>query len=296
MQALMRPAADGDASSFGRSRRERSMTRRWGAAFTMSLALHGAVAGANWAWRDAWELYPIAPQSGRASIALTVSMAAMPEPSLPEVAISAHDEAFPAGAEKRHETTAAVIVRSDSEALEPVLRWLAPVEPVIVVMDEAATPVMVGGTATRNTASRETPPPVAESASSRPTRKVFEPEASTPSPASIPSPASLASRGVESDNPPQAVVNPAPIYPPDALAAGRTGRVIVRANVAADGGVIGVRVRQTSGVASLDRAAEAAVRRWRFSPAADGDAPSRRVDVPFDFVIRRTAAASSAGR
>jgi protein TonB len=291
----MRPAADGDAFLYARLRLARSAARRWSAAFMISLLLHTAMAGAAWTWRGAWDLHLITPQTGRASIALTASMAALPEPSLPEIEISARDEEFHADIEvQQPETTGAAITRSDAEELEPVLRWLAPVEPVMVLVEDAATPVVVGGATERNKASRETPPPVAESASKqRPARRVFEPKASLPSPASIPSPASLASSGVESDEPPQAVVNPAPAYPPDALAAGRTGRVVVRAEVAADGGVIEARIQQTSGVASLDRAAESAVRRWRFTPARQSQSSPRRVDVPIDFVIRRTAAATS---
>jgi protein TonB len=91
---------------------------------------------------------------------------------------------------------------------------------------------------------------------------------------------------VESDAPPQLVVNPPPVYPADALAAGRTGRVVIRANVAPAGHVLAVRVHRSSGVTSLDAAALDAVRGWRFSPAPPGR-PPRPVNVPIDFVIRQ---------
>jgi protein TonB len=92
--------------------------------------------------------------------------------------------------------------------------------------------------------------------------------------------------GVESDAPPQVIVNRPPVYPPDALAARQTGRVIVRAEVAADGHVLEARLHRSSGVASLDAAALTAVRGWRFSMAIEADAPPRPINVPIDFVIR----------
>jgi protein TonB len=103
----------------------------------------------------------------------------------------------------------------------------------------------------------------------------------------IPAPESAgsqASEGAEASTP-SPVYNPAPAYPPDALAARLTGRVVLRVEVAADGRVIQASVHRSSGAASLDAAALAAVRGWRFSPAARSDAPSREVAVPVNFVL-----------
>jgi TonB family protein len=215
---------------------------------------------------------------------------------LPEIEVMApgHEASLETDeVEQPQEITTSAISRADAEELESALRWLDPVEPVIVVED-AATPVVVGGAAERNTASRESPPRVSDSASSRlAARREFDLESSLPSPASVPAPASLAASGVEAENRPQILVNPPPIYPADALAAGRTGRVVVRAEVAADGQVLEARIQHSSGVATLDRAAVSAVRQWRFTPAPDSQSPPRRIDAPIDFVIRRTAAAPS---
>lgn len=103
----------------------------------------------------------------------------------------------------------------------------------------------------------------------------------------IPTPtsaASTASDGAESSVP-SPVYNPAPRYPPEALAARITGRVILRVEVAADGCVLKASVYRSSGVASLDASALAAVRGWRFTPAARADARPREVAVPINFVL-----------
>jgi len=96
--------------------------------------------------------------------------------------------------------------------------------------------------------------------------------------------ASRASDGAES-SPPTPIHNPAPPYPPEALAARLTGRVILRVEVAADGCVLHASVYRSSGVPSLDASALATVRTWRFTPAMRPDAPSREVAVPISFVL-----------
>jgi TonB family protein len=231
---------------------------------------------------------------------LTASLAAEqePSPSAIEVAADAEQASFEARQQQRKEDHQArtAITRVAAEE-ESTLRLLEPVEPVIVIIENAAMPVLVGGLADRNDTSREAPPVGESAASDRPPRRQFRIEPAIPSAASIPAPSSVAASGVDVPNPPQTVLNPPPVYPPEALAAGRTGRVIVRAKVAADGSVSQARLQRSSGVASLDRAALAAVRGWRFSSAEDVDAPPRRVDVPIDFVIRRPAdSESTAGR
>lgn len=104
----------------------------------------------------------------------------------------------------------------------------------------------------------------------------------------VAAPASLASRGAEVDTPPRPVFNPAPAYPPDALAARATGLVELRVRVAADGRVLAAALHRSSGHASLDRAALEAVRQWRFQPAQrDATAVEHEVIVPIRFRLRQ---------
>ena len=80
--------------------------------------------------------------------------------------------------------------------------------------------------------------------------------------------------------------NPAPRYPPDALAAGITGRVLLRVRVGADGWVVSVSVERSSGYASLDASAVEAARRWQFIPARRAGVPvAKEVGVPISFEI-----------
>lgn len=255
-----------------------------------SVALHSAVAAAL--WRAAPEdLSLLTPQAGRASIALTASLAAASErPSSAAVEIVPTDEAETRAALSPAPPQLLEAVSADLEVPEAdtPMRLFAPTEPVVLTVDHADTPVVVGGPAERHRADQEPTPALSEpSAAPQAKRHNFDPEPALPSAVSVPSPASQAHEGVESDAPPQVVVNRPPVYPPDALAAGRTGRVVVRAEVAPDGRVTRAAIHRSSGVPSLDRAALAAVRSWRFSTASQPDAPLRPVNVPIDFVIRR---------
>jgi protein TonB len=64
----------------------------------------------------------------------------------------------------------------------------------------------------------------------------------------------------------RAVSTPAPGYPPDALRSGQSGEVQVEFTVGTDGSVSNVRVVRANPPRVFDRAAVAAVRRWRFQP------------------------------
>jgi protein TonB len=78
--------------------------------------------------------------------------------------------------------------------------------------------------------------------------------------------------------------NQAPVYPQSALRRGEQGNVMLRVSVSADGAPLAVDLAATSGHASLDNAAEAAVRRWRFNPATRGGIPvAAMADVPIRF-------------
>lgn len=92
--------------------------------------------------------------------------------------------------------------------------------------------------------------------------------------------------GVETRITPRALLNPAPTYPSDALARRLEGVVLLQVEVDAAGAVTNIQLVRTSGVKSLDDAALAAVRQWRFLPARDPATPPRRVNIPIEFVIR----------
>jgi len=78
--------------------------------------------------------------------------------------------------------------------------------------------------------------------------------------------------------------NPKPPYPLSARRRGLEGRVLIAAQVRADGSCAETRVRQSSGYELLDASARDAVRRWRFVPARRGDRPvDSWVEVPIIF-------------
>lgn len=81
-----------------------------------------------------------------------------------------------------------------------------------------------------------------------------------------------------------AVAATVPRYPAGLAKAGVEGMVILRVNVSAEGRATGVEVHQSSGHASLDEAAMARVREWRFAPAMKDGAPAAgEVLVPVEF-------------
>lgn len=78
--------------------------------------------------------------------------------------------------------------------------------------------------------------------------------------------------------------NPRPEYPEDARRMRQEGLVVLSVEVGADGRVIDLSLKRSSGVNSLDEAAMHAVRRWLFEPARAAGIPvSSRVDVPVRF-------------
>lgn len=81
--------------------------------------------------------------------------------------------------------------------------------------------------------------------------------------------------------------NPAPEYPPLAMRRGWEGTVLLRVQVLASGKPGEIQIQKSSGRDQLDDAALAAVKRWSFVPAKQGDvAQEGWVSVPIDFKIR----------
>ncbi len=78
--------------------------------------------------------------------------------------------------------------------------------------------------------------------------------------------------------------NRPPAYPLDAAMRREAGSVVVMIHVSANGQAIGADVAESSGSASLDRAAVAAVRKWHFHPAMS-DGQTVPFDMPFRFVF-----------
>ncbi len=117
-----------------------------------------------------------------------------------------------------------------------------------------------------------------------------EPVAVTPAPQAAPAPAEPAVVEVPVTPPSFHAAylnNPAPVYPAASRRLGETGEVLLLVEVMPDGGPGEIRVRQGSGHARLDDAALAAVRRWRFVPARQGDEPvTAWVLVPIRFSLK----------
>ncbi len=80
--------------------------------------------------------------------------------------------------------------------------------------------------------------------------------------------------------------NPAPEYPSLAQRRGWEGTVVLRVQVLASGKPGEIQIQKSSGRQQLDDAALAAVKRWSFVPAKQGDvAQVGWVSVPIDFKI-----------
>ena len=101
--------------------------------------------------------------------------------------------------------------------------------------------------------------------------------------------ASLANTGADVREAPQVLVNPAPPYPDDAWQRRQTGSVLLTVVVGADGVPISTRVKESSGVASLDNAAREFVQakwRWKASPQEDAD-ETHSCTVKLNFRFQR---------
>ncbi|SUX29800.1 energy transducer TonB [Chromobacterium vaccinii] len=81
--------------------------------------------------------------------------------------------------------------------------------------------------------------------------------------------------------------NPAPAYPAVSREEGEEGTVRLRVHVSAQGLPQDVSVQSSSGFPRLDRAALAAVKRWRFIPAKrGGEAIAYPFIVPIEFSLK----------
>jgi len=125
------------------------------------------------------------------------------------------------------------------------------------------------------------PPPVDPGVVEEEAPRVVE---TTPPPRPVemrPSPPPIVSSSAPRPLPDQ---SPAPRYPAAALRRGEGGEVLVRAEIGPDGVPTSVSIVSGSGSRHLDRAAQEAVRRWRFEPARSNGVPTvGSVQVPINF-------------
>lgn len=78
----------------------------------------------------------------------------------------------------------------------------------------------------------------------------------------------------------------APEYPVNALRDGRSGTVVLKVRIDAEGNPGEIDIEKSSGTRALDRAARDAVRQWRFSPKiVGGMAVDGELSVPVDFKL-----------
>jgi protein TonB len=116
-------------------------------------------------------------------------------------------------------------------------------------------------------------------------------QAPAPSPAQASAPPPDAPRPAQALAPgdtPVPISRPAPSYPPDAIRNGETGTAVVRIEVGADGEPVEVSLVTRTGSRSLDRAALAAARRWKFRPAQrNGQPVPGVVEAPIAFSLER---------
>jgi protein TonB len=94
----------------------------------------------------------------------------------------------------------------------------------------------------------------------------------------------------------QAVRNVPPSYPPEAVAEGEEGAVILLVHVAPSGAASAVDVALSSGYVLLDDAARAAVASWRFLPAHRGRTPvASSIPIRIRFVLTNSESRPNPG-
>ncbi|MBH3409685.1 MULTISPECIES: energy transducer TonB [Pseudomonas] len=173
------------------------------------------------------------------------------------------------------------------------IEFAAPAPPVVEPPPPAPAPPVVE------------PPPVIDELAAKPKPKpkpvpkpvAKQPPKPQPKPVEAPPPAPVAAPAPPAPPAPAPVTppsanaaylkNPAPEYPQMALRRGWEGTVLLRVEVLPSGKPGQIQIQQSSGRDALDAAALAAVKRWSFVPAKQGDvAQAGWVSVPIDFKLR----------
>jgi len=177
------------------------------------------------------------------------------------------------------------------------IEFAAPTPPVLKPPPPAPAPTMV----------EPPPPPVVDELAAKPKPKprpvpkpvVKQQSKPQPKPVEAPPPAPVAAPAPTAPAPPAPapvtpasanaayLKNPAPEYPQMAQRRGWEGTVLLRVEVLPSGKPGQIQVQKSSGRDALDAAALAAVKRWSFVPAKQGDvAQTGWVSVPIDFKLR----------
>lgn len=178
------------------------------------------------------------------------------------------------------------------------IEFAAPAPPVVEPPPPAPAPPVV---------EPPPPPPVVDELAAKPKPKpkpvpkpvVKQAPKPQPKPVEAPPPAPVAAPAPPAPAPPAPapitpasanaayLKNPAPEYPQMAQRRGWEGTVLLRVEVLPSGKPGQIQVQKSSGRDALDAAALAAVKRWSFVPAKQGDvAQTGWVSVPIDFKFR----------
>jgi periplasmic protein TonB len=127
------------------------------------------------------------------------------------------------------------------------------------------------------------PKPVAKPVEQPPAPPASPQPLATPAPPAPPAPKPVTPASASAGY----LKNPAPEYPSLAMRRGWEGTVLLRVHVLASGKPGEIQIQKSSGRDQLDDAAVAAVKRWSFVPAKQGDiAQDGWVSVPIDFKIK----------
>ncbi len=167
------------------------------------------------------------------------------------------------------------------------IEFAAPAPPVVEPPPPAPAPPVVDELAAKpNPQPQHVPKPVVKQ-QPKPQPKPVE----APPPAPVAAPAPPAPPAPAPVTPASAnaayLKNPAPEYPQMAQRRGWEGTVLLRVEVLPSGKPGQIQIQKSSGRDALDAAALAAVKRWSFVPAKQGDvAQTGWVSVPIDFKLR----------
>ena len=124
-----------------------------------------------------------------------------------------------------------------------------------------------------------------------------KPQKTTPAPKTKSAPTSASKRSQTTTKPPPRrpaktiAASPtrrvSPVYPSSSRNSGHQGTAIFTTTISTSGRISSLRLSKSSGYSALDRAAETALRRWKFRPATRGGvAVVSQLRVPISFRLR----------